>query len=417
MEIKINDNLKKLAELLDKKLYIVGGAVRNTILNLPFDDIDICSPFLSEYVQKVCSENGFKSKVVNEKLGTLLITDKDGENYEYTPFRRENYLKGNHLPESVEFVDDILVDARRRDFTCNAVYCNVFTGEIVDPYNGIKDIDNKVVRCVETPLFVFSSDGLRLLRLVRFACELGFKIDAKTFKTASEMVYQLKDISAERKLAELNKIVVADFRYNKTPNEFLRYFNYLGIYKYLLNTPCEEFKIKPSGDEYNNYFSSKSGDRLLGFFVLFLLNKYGFKYISESQVNCDAMMLFNTLRLSGEMCADISRTYLVLQSLKFKPLNVFTAVNYHNLTARQRNVVNLFCDVKPVSELILNLKMSGIPLSPLKLAVLPEEIKEYVPENKISAIQKLLFEMCLTGRVKNEKDGLIKVLKSIKVNK
>lgn len=417
MEIIVSDNLKKLATALDGKLYIVGGYVRNAIMGIASDDIDICSPFLSEEVQERCKEIGLKTKVINAKLGTLLITASDGENYEYTPFRKENYLKGNHLPESVEFVDDILVDAKRRDFTCNTIYYNVLSGQIFDPYNGKADIENKVLRCIETPLFVFSSDGLRLLRMVRFACELGFKIDAKTFKTASEMVYQLKSITSERKLMELNKIVSADFKYGANKNEFIRYFNGLNIYKYLFGLNYENFSINIKTQEYQNFFKAKNELRLLAFLTLFLLNKYDFKYMHENQVNGDIMMLFNNLRISKELASDLVKTYMCLQVLKFKPLNEFSAVNYHTLTQKQREVVNLYVDIKPVSELILHLKMSGIPLSLVGLQVCGDDLKELVPENKISQVLKLLFEMCLTGKVKNEKDELLKIVKTIKFNK
>ncbi len=417
MELVVSNNLKKLATALDGKLYIVGGYVRNAIMGMASDDIDICSPFLSEEVQERCKEIGLKTKVINAKLGTLLVSTNDGENYEYTPFRRENYIKGNHLPESVEFVDDILVDAKRRDFTCNTIYYNVLSGKIFDPYNGKADIENKVLRCIETPLFVFSSDGLRLLRMVRFACELGFKIDAKTFKTASEMVYQLRSITAERKLMELNKIVVADFKYGVNKNEFIRYFNGLNIYKYLFGLNYENFNINIKSQEYQNFFKAKSELRLLAFLTLFLLNKYDFKYMHENQVNGDSMMFFNNLRISKELASDLAKTYMCLQVLKFKPLNEFSAINYHTLTQKQRDVVNLYVDFKPVSELILNLKMSGIPLSLTSLEVCGEDLKPFVPENKISQILKLLFEMCLAGKVKNEKDELLKIVKTIKFNK
>lgn len=417
MELKISDSLKKLATALDSRLYIVGGYIRNAILGVNSDDIDICSPYTSEQVQEKCKEIGLKTKIINAKLGTLLITANNGENYEYTPFRKENYIKGNHLPESVEFVDDILVDAKRRDFTCNAIYYNVLTEQIFDPYNGRADIEKKVLKCIETPLFVFSSDGLRLLRMIRFACELGFRIDAKTFKTASEMIYQLKFITPERKLMELEKIVVADYTYGAVKNEFVRCFNALNIYKYLFGLNYENFSICIKGDEYQNLFKAKKELRILAFLVLFLLNKYGFKYMHENQVNGDIMMLFNNLRISKELASDVVKTYLCLQNLKFKPLNEFSAVDYHNLTQKQREVVNLFVDFKPVGQLILDLKMSGVPLSMTGLAVCGDDLKPLVLENKISQVLKLLFEMCLTGKVKNEKDALIQIVKTIKFNK
>jgi len=416
MEIKVSDNLKKLATLCDDKLYIVGGYVRNAMLEIPCFDIDICSPLGSEVVEKLCNEAGFKAKRVNEKLGTLLITAGD-EQYEYTPFRRENYVRGNHSPESVEFVDDIVVDAKRRDFTCNAIYYNIATGKIFDPYNGAGDIKNKVVRCVETPLFVFSSDGLRILRLVRFACELGFKIDAKTFKTACEMVYQLDCISPERKYAELKKIVLAEFKYGAEKNDFLIYFNGLKLYKYLFGNLNASFQINTKTIDYQKFLKSPKEAKFLAFFMLYLLNKYEFKYMQEGQINCDIMMLSNVLRLPRDFACNLTRAYFVFQQLKFKSLNELVAINYHNLNDVQRAGVNVFCDVKLVSEKILELKLGGVPLNTAQLQITAEEIATFVPQNKISQIQKLLFDMCLMGKVKNENSELKKVLATIKLNK
>lgn len=416
MEIKISDDLKKLATAFEGKLYVVGGYVRNAVLKYPCDDIDICAPFDDAKAAKKCEEIGYKCKVVNEKLGTMIITSPSGEHYEYTPFRKENYLRGNHAPDKVEFVDNILLDAKRRDFTCNAVYYNISSAEVFDPYCGIKDTVNGVIKCVETPLFVFSSDGLRILRLVRFASELNFKIDVKTFKAASEMVFQLNDISAERKLKELSKIVTADFKYGATKNDFIKVFNYLNIYPYLFNMISGKFQISTKGQEYEAFFKLPTEARLLGFLTLVLINRYGFKYMQEGQVNGDIMHMFNSLKLSKDQVSNLTHIYLVLQQLKYKPLNEFIAVSYHNLTKLEQLVINVFCDVKPVCQMLLQLKLNGIPLSVTKLDITPDEIKEYVPENRTSQVLKLLFEMCLTGRVKNENAELIKVLKSIKLS-
>lgn len=414
MEIKVSENLNKLSELLDGKLYIVGGYVRNSLMNISCDDIDICSPFTPEETMARCNAGGFKCKMVNEKLGTLLITSYDGEKYEYTPFRSENYVRGNHSPEDVKFVDDILVDAKRRDFTINCIYYNVASGKIFDPYHGVDDLNKSVIKCVETPLFVFSSDGLRILRLVRLACELGFKIDTKTFKTAGEMSYQLRDISAERKYVELKRIVLAEFKYNKKPNNFIHYFNGLKLYKYLLGFGNEKFELSTKNREYLNLLKCGHDEKFVAFLVLGLINKYEHRFMQENQVNCDVMMLSNYLHMPKNVSVQLNKAYLVIQQLLFKPLNEFVAINYHNLTDEERAVVNVFCDPRAVSELILGLKMNGVPLSIKNLDISAEEIGKIVSEEKISQVQKLLFEMCLKGVVKNEKAELIKVLKTIK---
>ena len=154
IKIKVSDNLIILAKALSCPLYIVGGRVRDSIIGYNNDDIDICSACSVEEVLDACKKLKYKVDVVNKRLGTLLIRPNENEHYEYTPFRKENYTKG-HSPDSVEFVRDISVDASRRDFAINCIYYNVLTGEIFDPYDGIKDINKKCVKCVETPSKVF----------------------------------------------------------------------------------------------------------------------------------------------------------------------------------------------------------------------------------------------------------------------
>lgn len=415
MEIYISDDLKNLSKEFDGKLYIVGGYVRNALLGLDCSDIDICAPFLVDEVKEKCDRIGYKCKVVNEKLGTLLITSSNDEKYEYTPFRKENYSFGKHSPDDVEFVEDIRIDAKRRDFTINSIYYNIEKGAIVDFYGGADDLKRGVVRCVETPLFVFSSDGLRILRMVRFACELGFKIDAKTFKTASEMVYQLRDISPERKYAEMKKIVLAEYKYNRAPNQFIVYFNGLRIYPYLFGFQNEKFMLNTKNPDYHAVLCAEHDAKFLTFLLFVMENKYEFSFMQESQVNCDVMLVSNHLRLPKNVSINLNKAYLTYQQLKFKPLNEFSAVNYHNLSDEQRKAVNVLCSPKEVSQMILGLKMRGVPLNISQLSVSAEEIGEIVPSEKISSVQKLLFEMCLKGVVKNEKSDLEKVLKSIKL--
>lgn len=411
LNIEISENLKKLASALPKPLYIVGGFVRDHILGYKTDDIDIASECKVDEMLKVCASLGYKAKVVNEKLGTILII-KDDEKYEYTPFRVENYIRGQHSPESVEFVSDIGVDCKRRDFTANCIYYNVLSGEVFDPYGGVQDIQNKKIKCVETPVKVFSSDGLRILRLVRFACALGFTIDKSTIKTAKEMTFQLRDISGEWKKKELDQIVVAESVYGLDSNNFIDIFNKLNIYKYLFMLPCEKYKIRKNKDAYN-YFSLTSDKRFVGFMVLFLLNKYNYKYMPYIQVESDIQYIMgNVLKCSKEEMKQVLDCYVVLQELKFKPLQQFVAVNYQKLTDFEKLVVNVFCDVKPVSMLLIQMINSNIPISENKLDITNDDIIELMGAKNISKVRRLLFEACLMGRVKNSRDDLLEFLKT-----
>lgn len=218
MEIKASQTLLDLEQVFAQygsPLYIVGGFVRNSLLGFCETDLDICGPVHFKEVQKLLDGSNFSAEVVNPKLGTLLIKSKtNSDQFEYTTFRKESYTKGGaHSPDRVVFVKDIREDASRRDFTCNAIYHEVGTGRAVDFYHGIEDTLARVLRTVETPEYVFSSDGLRILRMVRMSSELDFSIAPDCFQVAKNMISQLADISQERFNKEIVSIIFADYKY------------------------------------------------------------------------------------------------------------------------------------------------------------------------------------------------------------
>lgn len=207
MDIEIPPFLKKISLQAACPIYIVGGYIRNSLLGLKKGDIDICGKLLPD-------ELNIEAQIIpiNKKLGTALITDGI-ESYEYTPLRSESYGDGGeHSPERVMFGVSIKEDAHRRDFTSGSVYYDVLGGEIIDPYGGIDDIKNGILRSAD-PDYIFSDDGLRLMRLARIAAETGMTIDGDTFNAAVKYRDRLKDISAERKRQELDKILGADIKY------------------------------------------------------------------------------------------------------------------------------------------------------------------------------------------------------------
>ena len=129
-------------------------------------------------------------------MGTAIISCGD-ESYQYSCFRREQYGDGGaHSPVTVEFIKDIREDAKRRDFTVNALYYDISKDEILDFYTGVADIHSKLLRTVETPEEVLSKDGVRILRLFRFQSELGFKIEKNTLDAAIKYARNVKSLSA-----------------------------------------------------------------------------------------------------------------------------------------------------------------------------------------------------------------------------
>lgn len=218
MIFSIPQELVELAQIFKKnkeKLYIVGGFVRNKILNVPDEynlDIDICSSALPEKILKMLEKTDFEASYMNKEIGVLEI--KKNIRFEHATFRKEKYeFSGVHIPNNVEFITDINQDAIRRDFRCNAVYYDILEEEIVDPLNGFGDINNKLIQTTTDPEIVFKDDAERILRMVRFASQLGFEIEKNTYKQAVKNVSKLKFLSKTRIREEFARIVLADTVY------------------------------------------------------------------------------------------------------------------------------------------------------------------------------------------------------------
>ena len=211
---KLNDLARLFAPYAT--LFAVGGYVRDGLLHIDSYDVDVCSKLSVEKVKEVLRCSDFAVSDKNLRVGTVIISNGDFH-VEYTTFRTDSYdrTKGDHAPTEVEFTTDQRLDALRRDFACNAVYLDIVKDEIVDLVGGVDDIKNRVLRTVDEPEKVFEADGLRVLRLVRFAAELGFEIEEKTFEVAKANAWRVKDIAVERIRDELNRIFVADTRHKE----------------------------------------------------------------------------------------------------------------------------------------------------------------------------------------------------------
>lgn len=196
-----------------RKLYIVGGFVRDAVMGKESKDIDLAGKMDTDDVAMMLRENK-RIKVIdnNMRLGTLKIIIDDKNDAEYTCFRTDSYaLDGSHEPLTVTFTDDIRLDAKRRDFTVNSIYYDIIHKEIHDFFDGIRDINSKTIKAVRDPDTVFSEDALRILRMCRFSAQLGFDIDKKTMISAKKYSVGLKNISLERIGIELNLILQSPY--------------------------------------------------------------------------------------------------------------------------------------------------------------------------------------------------------------
>lgn len=195
---KIRFIMEKLT-LFGHKAYIVGGCVRDILMNKIPADYDIATSATPKEVISIFE----KTVPTGLKHGTVTVLI-DSEPIEVTTFRTETEYNDNRHPENVEFVSDITQDLSRRDFTINAMAYNPTAG-IIDCYGGKADIENKLLRCVGNAEMRFTEDALRILRLFRFASTLNFEIEKNTLNAALKKAYLLQNISRERIFAELKK--------------------------------------------------------------------------------------------------------------------------------------------------------------------------------------------------------------------
>lgn len=217
MKITVSEKLHNLAVSCSFPLYIVGGYVRDALSGQTSraQDIDICAPVSADEFFAVAKKCGAEIDAVYRNTGTVKLGFGE-EKYEFSCFRSDEYVRGIHTPVKTFFTDDIMLDARRRDFKCNAVYYDITKEKLCDPLGGIEDIKNKRMTTVADADKVFGEDGLRLMRLARQAAQLNFTPTAECLAGARTNCALIKDISVERIYAELDAILHADEKYGFT---------------------------------------------------------------------------------------------------------------------------------------------------------------------------------------------------------
>ena len=189
--------------------YIVGGSVRDIIMERAVNDYDICTSAFPLHIKQIFSDKGLQVISVGEAHGTEAVV-LCGSQYEITTFRKDGEYTDNRHPDGVEFCTDIATDLARRDFTVNAMAYNPIDG-LVDPYGGCADIAGNILRAVGVPSRRFEEDALRILRAIRFAGQLGFSIEAETYRAICEQCEGIRRVSAERILTELDKCILSPF--------------------------------------------------------------------------------------------------------------------------------------------------------------------------------------------------------------
>lgn len=182
--------IRKVNEI--SPLYLVGGTIRDTLLNYPTKDVDGVIELPLEELETLLKEWGYHPLRIGAKHPTLSVFQK-GERIDFNPFS-----------------GDLEADALRRDFTINAIYQDVRTGDFIDPLGGLMDLKNKVLKACGSPEDRFREDPIRVLRLVRFSVKYGLVIEAETLEAAKRTVGALAGTASERISEELGRILTLD---------------------------------------------------------------------------------------------------------------------------------------------------------------------------------------------------------------
>jgi tRNA nucleotidyltransferase (CCA-adding enzyme) len=176
-----------------KRAWIVGGCVRDTLLGVPAADWDVATDALPDDLMKIFP----RAIPTGLQHGTVTLV-MQGHHYEVTTLRGEAAYTDGRRPDAVHFVDDIVRDLERRDFTINAIAVDPTTGTLIDPFDGRGDLEAKRIRAVGKAFERFSEDGLRVLRAARFCATLEFELEAETFAAIGPTLDTFRKVSAER---------------------------------------------------------------------------------------------------------------------------------------------------------------------------------------------------------------------------
>ena len=209
--IENNGYLKSLSNLYNLNgydFYLVGGAVRDGILDIPTKDFDFTTNASPEESIKMLNDGGYKTTEVGIAFGTIELQLKENSIH-ITTYRKDTYENSSRNP-SIESAADLNTDLSRRDFTINSIAYSINENELLDPFFGLKDLSLGIIKTPDDPIISFSDDPLRMLRLCRFISTHGFSPDDDTYTAMRNNVERIKIVSVERIRDELNKLLLGN---------------------------------------------------------------------------------------------------------------------------------------------------------------------------------------------------------------
>ena len=242
VEKVFGSELKELMRLLSssgKECYIVGGAVRDLLLGYKkFKDIDLTTSLSVEQLKQIFDQNQIRFDDRALKYGCLTVRNKK-RNFQITSFRKDIRTFGRAA--DIELVENIEEDAKRRDFTINAIYCS-YSGQIIDPLGNLEDLNKIKLDFIGDPEFRIKEDYLRILRFFRFVAVLDLKdenVALKNLPIIKKHINGISDLSYERVASEIRKILLA-----RSPSFSLKLMNKVDLYKKLFGNYSQSALLK-----------------------------------------------------------------------------------------------------------------------------------------------------------------------------
>ena len=410
MNLKVSEKLRALAQKAPFPLYIVGGAVRDALADLPASpDVDLCAPAPAEQLSALAQEAGIAVNGVYKTTGTVNMTD--GENkLEFTSFRTDRYGGGEHAPSSVKFTKDIRKDALRRDFKCNAVYYNIRTGELADPLGGISDIENRRITTTRDADEVFAEDGLRLMRLARQAAQLGFVPTVECILGAKFNAARIAKIVPERIFAELQLILHADEKYGRTYAHYegLQVLEATDVLAYILPELAAGKGMAQRSDFHahdvleHSLRTCKYADKSIRLAALLHdVRLKAPKKVTDLVCRLTALHMYD---LDGKAREGKVRSFIVKNYDVYEPLLLLKQADYSGCKD----------DLAPCPTLVKwrgieeKMRAEGVPFTLKELAVRGDALRGILPAEQTGRALEALLLWCAQDGRRNEKGALLR---------
>lgn len=373
MQFLLPDFVKTVIKTIENtggEAYIVGGCVRDILLNKIPDDFDVTTSLSPEEIIPL-----FKKTVpTGIKHGTVTVII-DSNQIEVTTFRSDGEYSDSRHPNEVSFVKNLKEDLARRDFTVNSLAYNEKVG-IVDKFGGIDDLNNKVLRAVGEPTKRFNEDALRIMRLFRFSSQLNFNIDNATFDAAIKMSPLLSNISRERIATELFKAILSDYPQRINPLIKSGALEFCGIRKTAVS----------------DNLAKLPKERNLRFFAFLNENGGDISTVCQNLKTDKALLKF---------C-------LAAKEIKppFDTISVKTALSQYNEDTVKASIILNGGD----PSVIENIKQDNEPYKISHLAINGDDLKAAnIEEKKIGLILNLLLQEVIKKPELNKKEILLKI--------